>query len=65
MPKKRKQSALELTEDAFLSDPSLPIEVHIRDPHPVFPLHSHTFDELVTVFKGTATHEVDTQAIPL
>ncbi len=65
MAKKKKKSALELTEHAFLNDPSLPIEVHIRDPHPVFPLHSHTFDELVIVFKGTALHEVDGQAFPI
>ena len=65
MPRNKSKSALKLTDHAFLSDPSLPIEVHMRDPHPQFPLHSHTFDELVIVFKGTALHEVDEQAFPI
>jgi len=60
-----KKKILKLTDEAFLPDPSLPIGVYYRDPQPVFPLHSHTFDELVIIFKGTALHEIDDTAFPL
>jgi len=59
------EKVLKLTDEAFLPDPSLPIKVCYRDPQPVFPLHYHTFDELVIVFKGTALHVIDDMTFPL
>ena len=49
----------------YFDDPTLPLQVHIRDPHPVFPRHAHAFDELVIVFRGTAVHSVDGQPFPV
>lgn len=45
----------------YFEDPTLSIQIHIRDPQPVFPIHSHGFDELVIILRGTAVHVVDGQ----
>lgn len=44
--------------DHFL-DPSLPLQVYIRDPHPNFGMHVHDFDEIVVVTRGSALHVLD------
>jgi AraC-like DNA-binding protein len=49
----------------FFEDPSLPLQVYIRDPQPEFPRHSHDFDELVITLKGTAMHVIDKQEFPI
>lgn len=49
----------------YFEDPTLPIQIHIRDPQPDFPLHSHHFDELVIILKGTAVHTVDGRPFPV
>ena len=49
----------------FFEDSTLPLQVHIQDPHPVFPLHSHGFDELVIITKGAALHIVNGQEMPV
>lgn len=50
-----------LEKSDFFEDPTLPLQIFIRDPQPTFPLHSHGFDELVVILKGTAKHIVDGQ----
>jgi len=50
-----------LVKQDFFEDPTLPLQVYIRDPQPEFPLHSHGFDELVIILKGTARHIIDGQ----
>lgn len=50
-----------LEKQDYFEDPTLPIQIHIRDPQPEFPLHSHHFDELVIILEGTAMHIVDKQ----
>lgn len=54
-----------LRKQDFFEDPTLPLQVYIRDPQPEFPLHSHAFDELVVILKGTARHVVDGQDFPV
>ncbi|MBN2783221.1 MAG: helix-turn-helix domain-containing protein [Pontiellaceae bacterium] len=54
-----------LSKKDFFEDPSLPLQVYIRDPQPEFPLHSHGFDELVIILKGTAMHVIDEHAVPV
>lgn len=54
-----------LKKQDFFEDPTLPLQVYIRDPQPEFPLHSHGFDELVIILKGTAMHVIDTQEFPV
>ena len=54
-----------LNKQDFFEDPSMPLQVYIRDPQPVFPLHSHGFDELVIILKGTAMHVIDGQEFPV
>ena len=54
-----------LTKQDFFEDPTLPLQVYIRDPQPEFPLHSHGFDELVIILKGTAMHVIDRQEFPV
>lgn len=54
-----------LEKQDFFEDPSLPLQVYIRDPQPEFPLHSHSFDELVIILKGTALHAIDGQNFPV
>ena len=54
-----------LTRQTYFQDPSLPLQVYIRDPQPVFPLHGHSFDELVIILKGTAVHAIDNQQFPV
>jgi len=49
----------------FFEDPTLPLQVYIRDPQPEFPTHSHGFDELVIILKGTAIHVIDEQKFPV
>ena len=49
----------------FFEDPSLPLQVSMRDPQPPFPKHSHAFDELVIILKGTAMHVVDEHHFPV
>jgi AraC-like DNA-binding protein len=54
-----------LKKKDFFEDPTLPLQVYIRDPQPEFPLHSHGFDELVIILKGTAMHVIDNQEFPV
>ncbi len=54
-----------LRKQDYFADPALPLQVHIRDPQPEFPLHAHGFDELVIVLRGTAMHMVDGQPFPV
>ena len=54
-----------LSKQDFFEDPSLPLQIYIRDPQPEFPLHSHGFDELVIILKGTAKHMIDEQEFPV
>ncbi len=54
-----------LSKREFFSDPSLPLQVHFRDPQPTFPRHKHGFDELVIIMSGRAVHEVDGQEFPV
>lgn len=54
-----------LSKQDFFSDPTLPLQVYIRDPQPEFPMHSHGFDELVIILKGTAMHLIDEQQFPV
>jgi AraC-like DNA-binding protein len=49
----------------YFGDSTLPIQVVLRDPQPEFPLHSHAFDELVIILKGTAIHCVDRVPCPV
>jgi AraC-like DNA-binding protein len=54
-----------LRKQDFFENPALPLQVYIRDPQPEFPMHSHGFDELVVVLKGTAMHVIDDQEFPV
>lgn len=54
-----------LKKQDFFEDPTLPLQVYIRDPQPEFPMHSHGFDELVVILKGTAMHVIDEQYFPV
>jgi AraC family L-rhamnose operon transcriptional activator RhaR len=54
-----------LKKKDFFEDPTLALQVYIRDPQPEFPLHSHGFDELVIILKGTAIHVIDGQEFPV
>jgi len=54
-----------LTKRDYFDDPTLPLQVHIRDPQPEFPLHAHGFDELVIILRGTAAHTVDDRQFPV
>lgn len=54
-----------LRKQDYFADPALPLQVHIRDPQPEFPLHAHGFDELVIILRGTARHLVDGQPFPV
>lgn len=54
-----------LSKRDFFEDPTLPLQVYIRDPQPEFPMHSHGFDELVIVLKGTARHVIGDQEFPI
>lgn len=45
-----------LTENIFFHEPSLQLKVVKRDPELPFRLHSHEFNELVLVIKGSGTH---------
>jgi AraC-like DNA-binding protein len=54
-----------LSKQDFFEDPSLPLQVYIRDPQPEFPMHSHNFDELVIILKGTAMHVINEQEFPV
>ncbi|MBN2686437.1 MAG: helix-turn-helix domain-containing protein [Pontiellaceae bacterium] len=58
-------NAQELKKKEFFTDPTLPLQVYIRDPQPDFPLHSHGFNELVIILKGTAMHVIDEHHIPV
>jgi len=60
-----KKSVHQLTREDLFEDPTLPLQVYIRDPQPEFPLHSHGFDELVIILKGTAMHVIDGQEFPV
>jgi AraC-like DNA-binding protein len=55
----------QLRKQDYFDDPALPLQVHIRDPQPEFPLHAHGFDELVIILRGTAMHFVDGQPFPV
>lgn len=54
-----------LRKKDYFTDPTLPLQIHIRDPQPEFPLHAHGFDELVVILRGTAVHLVDGQPFPV
>ena len=54
-----------LDQQDYFEDPTLPMQVCIRDPQPEFPIHSHGFDELVVILKGTAMHLINGQNIPV
>lgn len=54
-----------LKKQDYFEDPTLPLQVHIRDPQPEFPLHAHGFDELVIILRGTAVHTVDDRRFPV
>jgi len=54
-----------LKKQDLFEDPTLPLQVYIRDPQPEFPMHSHGFDELVIILKGTARHIIDDQIFPV
>jgi AraC-like DNA-binding protein len=54
-----------LRKKDFFEDPTLPLQVYIRDPQPEFPMHSHDFDELVIILKGTAMHVINDQQFPI
>lgn len=54
-----------LKKQDYFDDPVLPLQVYIRDPQPEFPLHAHSFDELVIILRGTAVHRVDGQPFPV
>lgn len=54
-----------LKKQDYFDDPTLPLQVHIRDPQPEFPLHAHGFDELVIILRGTAIHTVDDRQFPV
>lgn len=45
-----------LTENIFFHEPSLQLKVVKRDPELPFRLHSHEFNELVLVVRGSGTH---------
>jgi len=50
-----------LRKQDYFEDPTLPLQVCLRDPQPEFPLHAHGFDELVIILRGTGVHAVDGQ----
>ena len=54
-----------LKKQDLFEDPTLALQVYIRDPQPEFPRHSHGFDELVIILKGTAMHVIDEQEFPV
>jgi AraC family L-rhamnose operon transcriptional activator RhaR/AraC family L-rhamnose operon regulatory protein RhaS len=54
-----------LLKQDYFEDPTLPLQVHVRDPQPEFPSHIHGFDELVIILRGTAVHIVDGQPFPV
>ena len=54
-----------LSKQDFFEDPSLPLQIYIRNPQPAFPLHSHSFDELVIILNGTANHVINAQKFPV
>ena len=54
-----------LEKQDFFADPSLALQVYIRDPQPEFPMHSHGFDELVIILKGTAMHVINDLEFPV
>lgn len=54
-----------LRKQDYFEDPTLSLQVHIRDPQPEFPVHAHGFDELVIILRGTAVHIVDGQPFPV
>lgn len=54
-----------LKKQDYFDDPTLPLQVHLRDPQPEFPLHAHGFDELVIILRGTAIHTVDDRQFPV
>jgi AraC-like DNA-binding protein len=54
-----------LKKKDFFEDPTLPLQIYIRDPQPEFPMHSHGFDELVIILKGTAMHVIDEHIFPV
>lgn len=54
-----------LRKQDYFEDLTLPLQVHLRDPQPEFPLHAHGFDELVIILRGTGVHAVDGQRFPV
>lgn len=54
-----------LLKKDYFDDPTLPLQVYIRDPQPEFPAHAHGFDELVIILRGAAIHVVDGQSFPV
>ena len=54
-----------LEKQDLFEDPTLPLQIYIRDPQPEFPIHSHGFAELVIILKGTAMHVIEEQEFPV
>ena len=54
-----------LTKQDYFDDPTLPLQIYLRDPQLEFPAHKHSFDELAIILKGTANHVIDDQHIPV
>jgi len=65
MPKSAQTQLSRLKKRDFFEDPSLPLQIYIRDPQPDFPMHCHGFDELVIILKGTAMHVINEQEFPV
>lgn len=65
MTKHRIGSAAHLKKRDYFEDPTLPLQIYIRDPQPEFPLHNHGFDELVIILRGTALHVIDGEEFPV
>lgn len=59
------KSAHLLRKQDFFEDSTLALQIHIRDPQEEFPMHRHSFDELVIILKGTAMHMVGEHAFPV
>lgn len=49
----------------YLLDPAIPVTITEAGPGADFPLHSHSFCELVLIRKGRGTHLFDDEALPL
>lgn len=55
----------QLTISEHFKHSGLPITVAWRDPQPDFPLHQHSFSELILIYRGNAVHQVDDLSFPV